>query len=409
MRLGTPNFNPVRLVEAREVRGVTGKSLALLVGVTPASISNYENGRQTPSVDVLDAIADKLEFPTAFFLAPEEKSTGAPIFFRSLSTATKKGKAAAGWRLTWASRIVKYLTGYLDLPAYNVPSDLLGPAPLEASQAQVEQAAAHLRRHWGIGDGSISDVVLLMENNGVVATRHRLYDDREDGLSQKLPDGLRDYVLLNADKGLATRSRFDAAHELAHLVLHSSIDEATKNANHKALEKQAHAFAGAFLLPASSFGQAFAVPSLEVFARLKPRWRVSVAAMAMRSRELGLLDDDELSKLMRSYRYKKWHKAEPGDDDIAPERPRLLRRAIETLITHRIQTRQDVVEAIRLPVEEIESVSGLPTGYLEREPGEIIEFPSLRPKEAGEPAPPDERRPATIHTLDPDWPARRSN
>ena len=62
-------------------------------------------------------------------------------------------------------------------------------------------------------------------------------------------------VVLGSDKGAAVRSRFDAAHELAHLLLHSKFDEKDlKNATRfKQIERQADRFAGAFILPATTF------------------------------------------------------------------------------------------------------------------------------------------------------------
>jgi len=52
--------------------------------------------------------------------------------------------------------------------------------------------------------------------------------------------------VLGADKGHRDRSRFDAVHELAHLVLHRHLEPGDV-----ALERQAHAFNAAFLMPAS--------------------------------------------------------------------------------------------------------------------------------------------------------------
>ena len=408
MRLGTPNFNPHRLVEARETRGITAKSLAILIGVTPQSVSNYERGRQTPGPDVLGLIADKLGMPERFFTTPPERVSRRPVFFRSLASATKKGRAAAGWKILWATRMVRYLGEYLDLPEYNLPSLSLPDDPSAIEPDHIETAATGLRRFWGMRDGAISDVVLLMENNGVVCSRHYLYDEREDALSQPLADGARDYVLLNADKGGGVRSRFDAAHELGHLVLHRHISEDTKESLHNDLERQAHLFAGAFLLPAATFGREFVTPGLDVFAQLKPKWKVSVGAMLMRSRALGLLDDDELGKLMRVYRYRGWHRQEPGDDVLTPERPRLLRRAIETLVNNSIQTKDDIVNALSLSPADIEDVSGLPRGYLTSDTATIIPMPTVRVRGEADSGPPLGST-ARIVGLSPDWPARLSS
>lgn len=408
MKLGTPNFNPSRLIEARETRGITAKSLAILVGVTPQSISNYERGRQTPGADTLALIADKLGLPERFFTIPSVPTVRRPVFFRSLASATKKGRAAAGWKIAWATRLVRYLSEYLDLPEYHLPDVGSSIDPMSIEASHIELAATRLRRAWGMRDGAISDVVLLMENNGIICSRHHLFDEREDALSQPMADGRRDYVLLNADKGGSVRSRFDAAHELAHLVLHRHIGEDTKEALHKDLEKQAHMFAGAFLLPAATFGRDFVTPGLDVFAQLKPKWKVSIGAMIMRSRSLGLVDDEDLGSLMRAYRYRGWHRQEPGDDVLVPEKPRLLRRAVETLVDNAIQTKQDIINTLSLAPSDIEDVSGLARGYLTNETAKIIPFPSLRVRDEAD-VHPAVGPVARIIDLDADWPARSSS
>src|SRR6476646_6900902 len=55
----------------------------------------------------------------------------------------------------------------------------------------------------------------------------------------------RPLILLTDDKSNYVRSRFDAAHELGHLVMHAKADP-----NDRSIERQAHDFAASFLLPA---------------------------------------------------------------------------------------------------------------------------------------------------------------
>jgi hypothetical protein len=56
-------------------------------------------------------------------------------------------------------------------------------------------------------------------------------------------------IILFADKGKKDRSRFDAAHELGHLVMHGP---STPEEQLKEVERQAHQFAAAFLTPETS-------------------------------------------------------------------------------------------------------------------------------------------------------------
>ena len=98
------------------------------------------------------------------------------------------------------------------------------------------------------------------------------------------------FVVLNLLKDAGDRARFDAAHELGHLVLHRHLEAQTMGG--KAIEKEADRFAAAFLLPAESFTEECPeYPDLGRLYALKARWKVSVAAMIMRGSQLGLFSE----------------------------------------------------------------------------------------------------------------------
>src|ERR1019366_3513946 len=68
MRVGSPGFSGQRLREAREVRSLSVTSLSELANVSAQAIYQYENGRRSPSPDVLAKIALAVKLPPAFFL-----------------------------------------------------------------------------------------------------------------------------------------------------------------------------------------------------------------------------------------------------------------------------------------------------------------------------------------------------
>ena len=253
MQLGSPGFRGNRLVDAREVRGVTGKALADVVGVSAGSISHYENGRQTPSGEVLSAMASALGFPEKFFFGRDRPTRQGTVFFRSGATLPQRAKNAVMWRIGWIQEILEYLNQYLELPPVHIFDAGFGDDPTAISVEDIERAAADLRTFWGLKDGAISDTVLLAELHGIVVSRLRLNEDREDALSEPKIDNYRDCILLNADKNCAVRSRLDVGHELGHLVLHRHVPQDVKEIHHNLIEKQAFRFAGALLLPATSF------------------------------------------------------------------------------------------------------------------------------------------------------------
>ncbi|MBT2430187.1 ImmA/IrrE family metallo-endopeptidase [Streptomyces sp. ISL-112] len=95
------------------------------------------------------------------------------------------------------------------------------------------------------------------------------------------------FVFLNNLKS-AERGRFDAAHELGHLVMHG-IEHACSGPE---AERQANAFASAFLMPrASVLGHMPSGAHVDQIIRGKRIWKVSAMALTYRLHDLGLLTD----------------------------------------------------------------------------------------------------------------------
>lgn len=384
VKTGSPGFIPERLVEAREARGLSVSGLAELVALSRQSVHDYERGRHTPQPEVLDRLAVVLHVPSSFLFRKYDQRPAQAIHFRSLKSTTKTARTSSANKLTWLQRVTTYLLDFLELPSNNIPA-LYEGAPLGLSDAEVERAAQATRRHWGMGDGPIPDVVLEMENAGAVVMRLPLLDRKIDAFSCWSPVDGRAFVVLNADKGAAVRSRFDAAHELAHLVLHRHItpsDQGQKEVYDR-MEEQAHMFAGAFLLPAETFGREFLVPSIDGFLNLKRKWGVSVGAMIKRTSRLGLAPDDVVARLWRDYGRRGWRSGEPFDDELPMEKPRLLRRSIELLLQERVQTAEDLLDELALADSDVEAIAGLPGGYLSAANIRFYPPPRLRDPNSG--------------------------
>ena len=95
------------------------------------------------------------------------------------------------------------------------------------------------------------------------------------------------YVFLNTFKS-AERSRLDAAHELAHLILHKhGGPQQGRDA-----EIEANSFASSFLMPKADVRSRLPfVSRLDELVVAKKRWGVSTAALAYRLHKLGILSD----------------------------------------------------------------------------------------------------------------------
>jgi Zn-dependent peptidase ImmA (M78 family)/transcriptional regulator with XRE-family HTH domain len=382
MRSGSPGFVGARLKEAREARGLTAISLAELVGVTRQAMSQYENGDATPHPKIFQRITETLNLPSEFFLRPVKGAEEGTIFYRSMSAATKASRNRGERRLGWTQEIASYLRTLIDFPPVNFPQPDVPQEPTAITDRHIEEAASESRRFWGLGDGPISNVVWLLENNGAVIVRDALGAETLDAFSVWSSLDGRPYIVLSSDKESAVRSRYDCAHELGHLVLHRQVDGSRlrHSSEFRLLEDQAHRFAGAFLLPASTFADDFYVPTLDSIRVLKSKWMVSIGAMIKRARHLNLMTDEQERRLWINYNRRGWRTKEPLDDDLAIEEPRLLSRAIELVVDHALQTPTAIASSLPYHTRDIEELTGLLLGYLSDEPPplRIIDFERYR-------------------------------
>jgi Zn-dependent peptidase ImmA (M78 family) len=223
-------------------------------------------------------------------------------------------------------------------------------------------------------DEPVGNMVRLLENQGVVVARDMLGASTLDSLSEFDAFTDRPYVIIGTDKGTPARWRFDAAHELGHLVLHRRLDRRRLRnaAEHKEIENQAHRFAGAFLLPQASFCEELFAASLDAMLAMKPRWRTSIAMMIMRARQTHLISEAVEKRLWINYSRRGWRGSEPLDDVMEIETPRLLPRSFELIFEAKAQSPEDVVISTGLPAPDIESLSGLPEGFLERDFAPVV-------------------------------------
>lgn len=347
----SPGFQGKRLTQARKARVVTQKALSQLIGKTSQTVSQYESDTITPPADVVEQISKALQVPIELLYKPwTDHGSGKPIFYRSMSAATKKARDAAEIKLEWIDDCVSYFDDALDLPEYEsldikVPSD-----PLLISDEMIEDAAAFVRSAWHVPVGPINNIIGLLERHGIFVFMMPLGADTLDALSvdwnEKHP-----YVIVGTDQGNACRWRFDCAHELGHLVLHRNVDQTAlaTPAICKLIETQAHRFASAFLLPEQEFVQSLYTVSLDGYRELKPYWKVSIAAMVRRTRDLGIISDDGYRNLYISISRRKWRRVEPFDEEMAPERPALASKCLSVLSSSMLSSEDEFMKATALP------------------------------------------------------------
>ncbi|MFC5814141.1 helix-turn-helix domain-containing protein [Nonomuraea harbinensis] len=344
-------FDRARLRMARELRGLTQVQLAREVGsVTAASISQFENGHTKPAASTLRRLAVALRVPPSFFAAPARPpaTDQANGFFRSLRSTSPRDRQQALAYVHLARELALELEKHVALPDLNVPR-----VPIHEGQtlqpADIEQAAAQVRDHWNISRGPIQDVVRLLEINGIVVVRFRVGIDKVDAFCVDFPD--RPVVALGADKGLRDRSRFDAAHELGHLVLHGISGKV----GDKVTESQAHEFAAALLMPSDDIKSELPRQlDWPAFLRLKAKWHVSLASLLVRAKTLGVMSEHTYAQGWKALSVRGWRKVEPGTLGN-PEAPVLLHRALELMETTGIPF-TDFINRSNLPEADVRTL-----------------------------------------------------
>lgn len=384
MKKGTTGFEPARMEQVLAARRLSQVQLAAMVGVSAPTISKWRNGVQAPEASALEKLAEVMNVAPEWFTRPLNKPLSKPRF-RSMASAHASARQMLWARLEWLQDITLALEEFVDLPGVEVPTGSFRDVDAIAA-SDIEHLAHQCRDEWRLGSGPIPDVLLALENAGVIVVRELTGVATIEGASSWNAEGLRPFVLLAADKGNGFRSRFDAAHELGHLVLHKHLVGAVTPVIHTAMENQAHYFAGAFLLPAASFTSEVRLPvTLDNLLLLKQRWGVSVGAIIMRLHALGLVDDDEKMSLFKRRSARWGAKSEPGDDRRDPEFPRLLRRSIELVVESGVMGRGDLQRHLGLSRGDIEVLCGLREGYLHGN-AEVLEMSRVKLRSNGTPS-----------------------
>jgi Zn-dependent peptidase ImmA (M78 family)/DNA-binding XRE family transcriptional regulator len=361
MRPGTPGFLGSRLKEAREARSMTGSSLADVLGVTRQAVSRYESGELTPSPEVMHAICTCLNLPHHFFFRPVRDYPDEPVFWRSMSAATKMARSRAKWRLRWLREMVFYLEEYINFPPLHFPQFDCPNQPTLISDEMIEGIASEAREFWKLRNAPIADLVWLLEQHSTIIARDSLDAETLDGLSVWGSLENRPYIILNADKQSAIRSRTDVAHELGHLLLHRNVKQSQllKKEEHKLIEDQAFRFARAFLLPSSSFANDVYALSLDALRSIQAKWKVSLGVMVKRAEDLGLINEEQTKQLWISLNRRGWKFREPFDEEIEIETPKLLSRVFTLVITEQVQSKDEIRWEIPYAPGDIEALSGV--------------------------------------------------
>jgi len=314
--------------------------LATAIDVERRAVTGYEAGEYPPAPETLARLVEVLRFPEAFFFGDDlEEPNASAASFRSMSKMTAGQRDMALGQGALALHFSQWIESRFELPAVALP-DL-------RHERDPEGAAVALRQLWGLGQQPIKNLLHLLESKG--ARVFSLSVDATEVDAFSLWKNGVPFIFLNTGKS-AEHSRFDAAHELGHLVLHRHAAPSGREA-----EREADTFASAFLMPRGSV--LAHVPRFTTLAQLimlKRTWTVSLAALNYRLHAVGALSDWHYRTLCIEISQRGFRKREPE------EAPREISQALAKIFAALREdgvTKSDIARELVVHPTEIDQLA----------------------------------------------------
>lgn len=315
-------FNHYMLVLARESRGLTQDELARQLSIGQGTLSKYETGVSTPPEEAVFELGASLRYPLAFFYQ-EGRPYGFPPFHyrkRKKLSAKALGRIVAEMnirRMHIKNLIISFgLKTNRFIPEVN-RDEFQGKSKRRPT---IEDVARSVREFWMLPDGPVANLMETIEENGGIVVPCDFQTDLIDAMSQRI-DGMPVLFFINTNSP-ADRVRHTLAHELGHMVLHT-----TDLKDDDGMEDEADEFAGAFLLPADEVRSQLRRFDLRHLANMKGYWKVSMASIAVRAQRLGLITPYQSKMFWIEMGKLGYRKREPNEPPR--EIPSLLRQMVE--------------------------------------------------------------------------------
>ena len=288
-----------RVRSLRERMGWSQSELARRAGIGVSTLSDIESGRSAPRLDTVVALANALGVPLETLLRATENPL--EVYLRAIETPQNLGALQQ-----WLERCRRYLQieALAGKPAPCAPLYTLKPTSRFDELEQIEIIAQQERGRLQLGMEPIADLVSVVEEAGLRVVGADLPEDDIEGAFLTMPECDASVALINRSKP-ALRQRFTLAHEYGHLLLHRGrgviVDEAIFQTT-SPVERQANAFAAAFLMPKALIERMYneyefpkrrdKLP-LYGWLLMTRRMQVSAHALAWRLYNLGYISESE--------------------------------------------------------------------------------------------------------------------
>lgn len=334
-------INYKQLIFVREYRGYSQTELASkIIGLSQSNLSKYEKGIGPLSTDVLNRIIDFLGFPSTFY---EKKISNIAenAHYRRKKGMTKGQRSQIGFSNKLLGYIVDQMGESIEFP--NMSFRMID---LEDGYTP-ENVAQYTRKYLGLKDDPVRDVFSLLERNGVIVIELDYDVDLFDGVSF-LTDG-GSYIIIINKKFSSDHKRFTLAHELGHLIMHTSNDFIISDCRDK--EDEANRFASEFLMPADFISNSLRGLKLSYLVELKRYWLTSMASLIRRAKDLKCITNDKYQYFNIELSRRGYRKNEPVSVYI--DSPKLYNEAYKLHKEDLNYSDKEMADAFNLPIDVI--------------------------------------------------------
>lgn len=303
-------FNAEMLTLARMSRSMTQGELAEQADTTQGRVSKIEHGLLVPDPDLLKRFAEVLDYPVEFFAQQGYMQTLPSWFHRKRKHLPRAVLDRVHAEIAIRIRNIEKLLRSTDIEA----PEIVPQVDIDDYSGSVADIARFVREIWNVPRGPIADLIQLIESAGVLVVPCDFGVSEIDAVGMRL-QGMPPLMFVNAHAP-TDRLRFTVVHELGHLIMHSLPNED--------MEEQANNFASEFLMPERDILPQLQRVDLTMLGILKRVWRVSMAALLMRARQLKVISASKYRYLWKQMSALGFRSREPVELDLAPETPHLL-------------------------------------------------------------------------------------
>jgi len=369
------------LMNIRILNELSRAQLAEKLDITEQAVWQFENGYESPKLEVINKMKTLFKVKSAYFFREDllgdqpERIRMERIAYRSDTMNSAMKTQSELMHVRFFDAFMKQIGKRVKYPNNELVSlrerviDYLNQNQNVNRNMQIRQIARMAREHLKLPNDSNKNLLFHLEKAGAFVFEKSI-GETIDAYSLWSEDDIP-YIVLGNIKKSAVRRNFDLAHELGHLLLHYHIEfNLSDKSAYKKIEEEAHLFASEFLMPFNEFIEDVAtitkVSNPDAYIELKEKWLVSLQAMAIRVRQLGLMSHQQYRYFYMSINKRGYRKAEPLDEILPIERPMKVRSILQLLFEKKVIDLEKLLEELKVKISFLSDITGIEEAFFEK-------------------------------------------